>query len=46
MVYNDAIVSIKTCGIIGEKFMGLSSGGCGDPFPMGGMIVDTEFCTD
>jgi len=31
MVYNDTIVSIKTRGIIGEKFMGLSPGGSGDP---------------
>ena len=46
MVYNNTIASIKTRGIIGEKFMGLSPGGSGDPFPMGGMIVDTESCTD
>jgi len=42
MVYNNTIASIKTRGIIGEKFMGLSPGGSGDPFPMGGTIVDTE----
>lgn len=41
-VYNDAIASIKTRGIIGEKFMGLSPGGAGEPLPKGGMIVDTE----
>ena len=41
-VYNDAIASIKTRGIIGEKFMGLSPGGSGDPLSMGGTIVDTE----
>jgi len=41
-VYNDAIVSIKTRGIIGEKFVGLSPGGSGDPLSDGGTIVDTE----
>lgn len=41
-VYNDAIASIKTRGIIGEKFMGLSPGGAGDLLPKGGTIVDTE----
>ncbi len=41
-VYNDAIASIKTRGIIGEKFMGLSPGGSGDPLSNGGTIVDTE----
>lgn len=33
MVYNHTIASIKTCGIIGKKFMGLSPGGSGDLFP-------------
>ena len=41
-VYNDAIASIKTRGIIGEKYMGLSPGGSGDPLTNGGTIVDTE----
>lgn len=41
-VYNDAIASIKTRGIIGEKYMGLSPGGSGDLLPKGGTIVDTE----
>jgi len=41
-VYNDAIASIKTRGIIGEKFMGLSPGGSGEPLSKGGVIVDTE----
>jgi phospholipid/cholesterol/gamma-HCH transport system substrate-binding protein len=41
-VYNDAIASIKTRGIIGEKFMGLSPGGAGEPLSKGGTIVDTE----
>ena len=33
-VYNDAIASIKTRGIMGEKFMGLSPGGSEIPYPM------------
>ncbi len=41
-VYNDAIASIKTRGIIGEKFMGLSPGGAGKPLAQGGTILDTE----
>ena len=41
-VYNDAIASIKTRGIIGEKYMGLSPGGSGDPLTKGETIVDTE----
>jgi len=41
-VYNDAIASIKTRGIIGEKFMGLSPGGSGEILSNGGTIVDTE----
>ncbi len=41
-VYNDAIASIKTRGIIGEKFMGLSPGGAGDLLSEGGTIIDTE----
>ncbi len=41
-VYTDAIASIKTRGIIGEKFMGLSPGGAGDLLSNGGTIIDTE----
>jgi phospholipid/cholesterol/gamma-HCH transport system substrate-binding protein len=41
-VYNDAIASIKTRGIIGEKYMGLSPGGSGDLLSKGETIVDTE----
>ncbi len=41
-VYNDAIASIKTRGIIGEKFMELSPGGAGDPLKSGDLIIDTE----
>ena len=41
-VFNDAIASIRTRGIIGEKFMELSPGGAGEPLQNGGTIQDTE----
>ncbi|RMH06705.1 MAG: outer membrane lipid asymmetry maintenance protein MlaD [Nitrospirae bacterium] len=41
-LYSDAIASIKTRGIIGEKFMEISPGGAGDPLKPGDTIVDTE----
>ena len=41
-VYSDAMVSIRTRGIIGEKFMELSPGGSGELLQNGGIILDTE----
>lgn len=41
-VYTDAIASIKTRGIIGEKFLALSPGGAGNLLQNGDTIVDTE----
>jgi phospholipid/cholesterol/gamma-HCH transport system substrate-binding protein len=41
-LYSDTIASIKTRGIIGEKFLTLSPGGSGDPLKPGDMIRDTE----
>ncbi len=41
-VYNDAIASIRTRGIIGEKYMELSPGGAGEALHHGGTIMDTE----
>jgi phospholipid/cholesterol/gamma-HCH transport system substrate-binding protein len=41
-VYSDAMASVKTRGIIGEKFMELSPGGAGELLPNGGNIQDTE----
>ena len=46
VVYNDAIASIKTRGIIGEKYLGLSPGGAGEPLRDGETIVDTESGVD
>jgi phospholipid/cholesterol/gamma-HCH transport system substrate-binding protein len=41
-LYDDSIASIKTRGIIGEKFMELSPGGAGERLQSGETIVDTE----
>jgi phospholipid/cholesterol/gamma-HCH transport system substrate-binding protein len=41
-LYDDTIASIKTRGIIGEKFVSLSPGGAGEPLAAGGLIRDTE----
>ena len=41
-LYSDTIASVKTRGIIGEKFVGLSPGGAGDELKDGGKIRDTE----
>jgi phospholipid/cholesterol/gamma-HCH transport system substrate-binding protein len=41
-LYTDTIASIKTRGIIGEKFLALPPGGGGDPLKPGDTIRDTE----
>jgi phospholipid/cholesterol/gamma-HCH transport system substrate-binding protein len=41
-LYTDTIASIKTRGIIGEKFLALSPGGGGDPLKPGDTIRDTD----
>jgi phospholipid/cholesterol/gamma-HCH transport system substrate-binding protein len=41
-LYTDTIASVKTRGIIGEKFLSLSPGGGGEPLQAGGKIRDTE----
>ncbi|MBX3319700.1 MAG: outer membrane lipid asymmetry maintenance protein MlaD [Nitrospira sp.] len=41
-LYTDTIASIKTRGIIGEKFLALSPGGGGDTLKPGDTIRDTE----
>mgnify|MGYP003546378465 FL=1 len=41
-LYTDTIASIKTRGIIGEKFLALSPGGGGDALKPGDTIRDTE----
>lgn len=39
---SDAIASIRTTGLIGEKFVKITPGGAEDRLPPGGEIVDTE----
>jgi phospholipid/cholesterol/gamma-HCH transport system substrate-binding protein len=41
-LYTDSIASIKTRGIIGDKYVALSVGGGGDPLKEGEKIRDTE----
>jgi len=41
-LYDDTIASVKTRGIIGEKFVSLSPGGGGEELKPGGRIRDTE----
>ena len=41
-VFTDSIASIKTRGIIGDKYLALSLGGGGDPLKEGDKIRDTE----
>ena len=41
-LYTDTIASIKTRGIIGEKFLALSPGGGGDLLEAGDVIRETE----
>ena len=40
-VYEDASASIKTAGLIGDKFIKIDPGGSGDLLKPGGIITDT-----
>lgn len=40
-VYNDAIASVKTSGLIGDKFIQIDPGGSGDILKPGGTITET-----
>ncbi len=41
-IYDDAIASIKTEGLIGDKFISIDAGGAGDLLADGDSITDTE----
>ena len=41
-IFDDAIASIKTSGLIGDKYIDLSPGGGGDKLENGGVITDTQ----
>jgi len=45
-VYSDAIASIKTAGLIGDKFISLDPGGSGKILKDGGVIINTESPVD
>lgn len=45
-VYDDAIASIKTSGLIGDRFVSIDAGGAGELLPPGGLIIDTEAPVD
>ncbi len=45
-VYDDAIASIKTAGLIGDKFVNLDPGGGGDLLADGDTIIETESPVD
>lgn len=41
-IYEDAIASIRTQGLIGQQYMAIDPGGLGEPLKAGDTIVDTE----
>lgn len=45
-VYDDAIASIRTSGLIGDKYVYLDPGGSGEVLKPGGRIRETESPTD
>lgn len=44
-VTDDAIVSVKTSGLIGDKYLKITPGG-GDPVAPGGLLTETESSVD
>lgn len=42
ILYDDAVASIKTAGLIGDKFVSLTPGGSGEKLGDGGVILNTE----
>ncbi len=45
-VYDDAIASIKTAGLIGDKYVNIDAGGGGDLLKQGDTIIETEAPAD
>ena len=45
-VYDDASASIKTAGLIGDKFIKVDPGGSGDLLKPGGTITETSSALD
>jgi phospholipid/cholesterol/gamma-HCH transport system substrate-binding protein len=46
VIYDDAIASIKTSGIIGDKYVSIDAGGSEDVLEPGGTITETESAVD
>ena len=45
-IYDDAIASIKTEGLIGDKYLSIDPGGGGTPLASGGTITETQPAVD
>ena len=45
-IYDDAIASIKSSGLLGDKFVNIDAGGGGDLLEPGGIISETEAPVD
>jgi phospholipid/cholesterol/gamma-HCH transport system substrate-binding protein len=45
-VYDDAIATIKTSGLIGDKYIKIDPGGAGEPLKPGGTITETTVPPD
>jgi len=45
-VYDDAIASIKTEGLIGDRYVSIDAGGSGDLLKAGDAIIETQSPTD
>ena len=45
-IYDDAIASIKTQGLIGDKYLNIDPGGGGDVLKNNGVITDTQAAVD
>jgi phospholipid/cholesterol/gamma-HCH transport system substrate-binding protein len=43
---DDTIISVKTAGLIGDRYLNVSPGGSGFPLEPGDMVVDTESALD
>lgn len=45
-LYDDSLASVRTSGLIGDKYILISAGGSGDPLKDGDEISDTEAALD
>lgn len=46
VIYDDAIATVKTAGLIGDKYVKIDPGGGGDPIKPKGMITQTSVPAD